>query len=179
MNLNLFCSILLPLMLANIVHMVFIKKDYLTYLRRPISVKLFGSNKTYRGFIVVGCFTALFVQLYQFTNLTYMHTDSVWDGMNYPSIVGFFLGIMYGLGELPNSYVKRRLGVPPGKTSQRFKYTFIMIDHLDSNIPCYLYIWLLSDVSAADITLFSMLTVFIHFSVNYILYLCGIRKNAL
>ena len=112
MNLNLFCSILLPLMLANIVHMVFIKKDYLTYLRRPISVKLFGSNKTYRGFIVVGCFTALFVQLYQFTNLTYMHTDSVWDGMNYPSIVGFFLGIMYGLGELPNSYVKRRLGVP-------------------------------------------------------------------
>jgi CDP-diacylglycerol--serine O-phosphatidyltransferase len=175
----LFLSILLPLMFANIVHMVFIKKDYLAVLKTPLSISLFGANKTYRGFVVVGFFSFLFVEIYQVLNSYLFHSQSIWDSIAYPSLASFSLGIIYCLGELPNSYLKRKMGVAPGKTSQRYKYAFILLDHIDSNVPSYLFLCLFSSLSIINAIIFSLITILIHFATNYLLFVLGIRKNAL
>ncbi len=179
MNLGLFLSILLPLMFANILHMIFIKKDYLASLRKPINRRKFGENKTYRGFVVLGFFSFLFVELYQFLNGYIFHETSIWDSVTYPSLVGLAMGIIYCLGELPNSFLKRRIGIAPGKTSKKYKYIFIILDHIDSNVPCYLFLCLVSNLSIIYAAVFSLLTILIHFLINYLLFLSGIRKNAL
>ena len=54
---------MLPVILAAIVHTVFIKRDLLPALKAPIAEKWFGANKTWRGLVVVPMLTALFVYL--------------------------------------------------------------------------------------------------------------------
>ena len=64
----------------------------------------------------------------------------------YNLLIGFLLGLFYALFELPNSFLKRRLGIKEGKTIKGFKkileeilqnfygkqYKVIFIDNLDN-----------------------------------------------
>ena len=101
-----------------------------------------------------------------------------YDAVNlvYFSII---LGLAYCCGELPNSFIKRRMGIPPGETSNRYKKTFIAIDHLDSSVPCLLVMSYFLNLSILESLSFLVAAIFIHFLVNYLLYMVGIRKQAL
>ena len=51
----------------------------------------------------------------------------------YNILIGFLLGLGYSLFELPNSFIKRRLDIKPGKTTNGFKKMFfIFLDQADS-----------------------------------------------
>jgi CDP-archaeol synthase len=82
--------------------------DLLKPLKRPISNRLFGKNKTWRGAVVM--FTGVLLA-----------TGVVWDlmpdGLQDESwvLVGALIGLGTVAGELPNSYLKRRLGIAPGE----------------------------------------------------------------
>jgi len=79
--------------------------------------RIFGDNKTPRGFIVMVPAAALaFAGLYLLlTTLQPAWTDGVWalTGFQFFALGGIAsFGFM--LGEIPNSFLKRQLGVPPG-----------------------------------------------------------------
>ncbi len=79
--------------------------------------RIFGDNKTPRGFIVMVPAAALaFAGLYLLlTTLQPAWTDGVWalTGLQFFALGGIAsFGFM--LGEIPNSFLKRQLGVPPG-----------------------------------------------------------------
>jgi CDP-diacylglycerol--serine O-phosphatidyltransferase len=61
--------------------------------------------------------------------------------------LGLILGLAYILFELPNSFVKRRLGIKPGEIPERNKYIFIIMDQLDSGIGFALAYYLFYDIS--------------------------------
>ena len=41
--------------------------------------------------------------------------------IGYNGIMGLSLGFVYAVFELPNSFIKRRVGITPGKTAEGFK----------------------------------------------------------
>lgn len=61
--------------------------------------------------------------------------------------LGFIAGVGYILGELPNSFFKRRIGIQAGDVPEDKKYWFIALDQLDSAIGVGLAYWLVLGVS--------------------------------
>jgi len=62
MNVDILWHILIiavPLILSNTLHMVVVKYSLLEDLNIPISIRLFGRNKTYRGFLFLTTVNAL------------------------------------------------------------------------------------------------------------------------
>ncbi|MFM7023409.1 MAG: CDP-archaeol synthase [Flavobacteriales bacterium] len=115
--------VVLPLVMTNTLHMLVVKKAWLQSINIPISDKLFGKNKTWRGFaflVVVNALIVLFI-----TRICSIPLEN-------SALIGAILGFTYLLFELPNSYMKRKLGVGPGEQHQRYRYFFSWIDKSDS-----------------------------------------------
>jgi hypothetical protein len=91
---------------AVVLHAPVLKYDLLKRLKRPISTQLFGSNKTWRGALVM--FMGVFLATGVFWPLMPEELDS-W------LLAGALIGAGTVLGELPNSFLKRRLGIGPGE----------------------------------------------------------------
>lgn len=122
-----FHLVLLPLMFSNSLHMVLVKRGAMPFLEVPIHADWFGANKTWRGLVIMSISTELFVQLF-------------WRLWNYsihlplpPFGLGFWLGVFYVVGELPNSWLKRKLGIAPGESSIKNRWLFTALDKLDSS----------------------------------------------
>lgn len=165
-----------PLIFAGVLHMVVVKLDALSYLKIPLHETWFGLNKTWRGILVmlaasiVGVRVAQQGGVYWETDLLQFHS-SWW--------LGLALGLGYVLPELPNSYMKRRLGVKPGELSQRSPWLFALIDQADSVIGCVL-VYALCGVGNPVLwfTLIGLGTG-IHLLLNFLLWAVGVRKNPL
>ena len=126
--------VVVPLVLTNTLHMLLVKYSWLSFINIPISEKQFGKNKTWRGFVFLITVNAFVV----FT------TVKSFDIHLYNSaFLGAILGFTYLLFELPNSFVKRKLGVGPGEKHQRYRYFFSWIDKSDSAFGLSLVYWLL------------------------------------
>ncbi|MBF0225395.1 MAG: CDP-archaeol synthase [Desulfobacterales bacterium] len=124
----------IPCIFGGVLHMLAVKKDWLPSLKIPVYKPLFGANKTLRGFILMPIFSvlgAIFIKIiFELGN---------WVGtidFNDISFIyfGLILGFVYVLAELPNSYIKRRMGIPPGGASEKHKYFFVFLDKSDSAI---------------------------------------------
>jgi hypothetical protein len=126
--------VVLPLVLTNTLHMVLVKHSWLSLINIPVSDKLFGKNKTWRGFVFLITVNAFLV-------FTIVQLFSI--QLNNSAKLGAILGFTYLLFELPNSYMKRKLGVGPGEKHQRYRYFFSWIDKSDSAFGLSLVYWLL------------------------------------
>src|SRR3989339_1439835 len=135
MLINKLILFIVPLLVTSLLHhFIIIKNNKLAYLARPIDNNkklggkaIFGSSKTWRGLIFVSLSTAIFTQL----------LSSVLDPPSdiKPLIFGAILGLGYSFGELPNSFIKRRLNINASKTNYKgAKKIFYLIDQVDSII---------------------------------------------
>lgn len=126
----------LPIAFGGIAHMIVVKRHFLSWFNTPISSRLFGPNKTYRGFMCVPIFTALGAMLTQPIADMYLPTPV----MNMPFVIhGFIAGFLYVLGELPNSFLKRQCHILPGELPQKGYWVFRFLDTFDSFLPITLY----------------------------------------
>jgi CDP-2,3-bis-(O-geranylgeranyl)-sn-glycerol synthase len=128
-----------PVVLAGFVHSIVIHRNLAPRLARPLDGRrtirgrrLFGSNKTWRGVIVMSTMSgvgALALDELSPRSLELpLQTDS-WRGF---LLLGFTLGLAYSLAELPNSFVKRQLGVVPGGRARNRRAMQFLFDQLDS-----------------------------------------------
>ena len=95
--------------------------------------RLFGDNKTVRGFVVMPLATGLaFLSVWLLAGNS---SAGLW-ALTAPQYGG--LGVLAGtgfmLGELPNSFIKRQLGITPGAPADGrvLRPLFFLIDRLDS-----------------------------------------------
>jgi CDP-diacylglycerol--serine O-phosphatidyltransferase len=122
----------IPVVIGGVLHMVVVSRNHLPQLARPVWRRAFGANKTWRGFLVVPALTAA-------GTLPLLPLEW-WLGERSPfagySLVfaGAVAGLGYMLGELPNSLVKRRLGIAAGELPEQGKVITIAVDQLDSAI---------------------------------------------
>lgn len=161
----------LPLIIANVLHMVIVKKDGLSTWAIPISVKQFGTSKTWRGFIILPLVTAL---LTWFFNATFLQ-DIL--GNLEALLLGFGLGFSYMVWELPNSYIKRRLGIANGQKSKKMPLLQVFTDKADSLIGVFLFYYGVMSVSFLDVVILFALSMAIHMSLSYLLYSLKIKKS--
>jgi hypothetical protein len=159
-----------PLIISGGTHMALVKLDLLTPLKIPIHRRWFGANKTWRGVLVMPLAAALGVRL------ALMFWPDEFGGWN-SFVLGLLLGLAYVLAELPNSFIKRRIGIEPGKRPLRNAAWFALADQADSAIGCALvYGWALR-LAAATVLILIAIGPAIHLIVNYSLYLMHLRKE--
>ena len=94
-------------------------------------------------------------------------------------LVGLALGLAYILFELPNSFVKRRMGVAPGKLPGEKKLWFALADQGDSAVGCVLVYWLFFGIEWPVILTVLVLGTTLHLFFNVALFVVGLRRNPL
>ena len=161
----------LPLVLGNVLHMIVVKRNWFKGFAFPISKKMFGDNKTYRGIIVLPILTGLLALL-----------SSFWFGpfetsTEYDAFVGFGLGFAYILAELPNSYIKRSLGIANGAQSKKYKYLQYFTDKADSLIGVLGFYFLATLVTFKTVIILFCIGIILHISMSQFLVFIKIKKK--
>jgi hypothetical protein len=163
-------SFILPLFVGNLIHMFIVKGDYFHHIARPISTTLFGSGKTYRAFVVMPPICGLSSLVLR--SLILHDPGYLWAFSG-----GLILGVAYLVGELPNSFVKRRLGIQSGQHHSRYKFVQYVIDKSDSLIVSCVVYFFISDITAvATLALFAVSFV-IHIFFSWLLVKVRIKKS--
>ena len=137
-----------PVVIGGVLHMVVVKRNYLSALVVPIHEGWFGANKTWRGLFVVPLLTA-FGGLCMMP-LEWLLTQAIGTSLLSQwnlALLGFIAGVGYVLAELPNSFFKRRIGIEAGVVPEDKKYWFIALDQLDSALGVAIAYWLMLGIS--------------------------------
>ncbi|WP_420591772.1 CDP-alcohol phosphatidyltransferase family protein [Bacterioplanoides sp.] len=122
----------IPVVIGGVLHMVVVSRNHLPLLAKPIWKTAFGANKTWRGFVVVPVLTAAGALV--LLPVEWLLGDRSPFAGHSLFIAGAIAGLGYMLGELPNSLVKRRLGIGAGELPEQGKVITIAVDQLDSAI---------------------------------------------
>jgi hypothetical protein len=168
-----------PVVVAALVHLLVLRLRWLEPLKVPLDGgatfrgrRIFGDNKTVRGatiMIGVSMAAAILQGIYRMPSLEYFDYGSA----NLP-LVGMLLGAGFVLGELPNSFLKRQLGVAPGAPGGLWH---AVLDQLDSIVGSLL---LLSVVWVAPLRVWviaCLLGAGLHMAVNGIFVLVGVKRT--
>ena len=168
-----------PVVVAALVHLLVLRRHWLEVLRVPLDGgatfrgrRLFGDNKTIRGAVImIGVSMAAMVLqgIYRLPSLEYFDYGSV-----NLALAGALLGAGFVLGELPNSFLKRQLGVAPGAHGGVWH---AVLDQLDSIVGALL---LLSLVWVAPWQVWVVAFVLgagLHMAVNGVFVLVGVKRS--
>jgi len=95
-----------------------------------------------------------------------------------PVIVGGLLGLASWIGELPNSFVKRRIGIPPGERLQSPTGMLLsVVDQADWVPLAALMIRPIWKISLRETATVAGLAVAVHVPINLIGYAIGARRR--
>jgi CDP-diglyceride synthetase len=171
---------------APILHAPVLALDLLKPLKRPLDGgasiggrRVFGDNKTWRGaiFMVLGPALAALV-LTRWGAYRDALPDAVADAA--PLLWGALVGLGVVVGELPNSFLKRRLDMAPGtQRSGGLGLVLIVLDQADL-VPgvwlCLAPVYVLPVLTA--LAAFAIVTA-VHLLINVIGYAIGARTSPL
>jgi len=182
-----FLYLFAPLLLSAALSGVVMRQDWLAFARRPLDAghcfrgrRIFGDSKTWRGVLVavLGCTIGVAIQKHLIgehaagiARVEYARLDVV--------TFGVIMGVTAMLGELPNSFIKRRLNIPPGQSTKGWLavgfYVWDQVDLLMFSLPA-LSLW--ADIDGALVATAVMVTLILHPMTSLIGYLIGARRSA-
>jgi len=173
-------TLLLAVVLAGTANMIFVRSTVLGGLRQPVDGgrrlpdgrRLFGANKTWKGLLGMPLFTALATGLLErLGGLPGM-------GSGEALRLGAALGTAYVLAELPNSFLKRRLGIGPGARARRpgLRIVQLLADQADSVLGCVGLLALWSPRPVPELIALAMLGIAVHFAMNRVLYALRLKS---
>ena len=183
---------LVPTILAGVMVMLWCKLPILKAIAKPIDFgknfvdgkRLFGDNKTWKGMLGYILFNTLFAVLWGFAcqggalkdlNFFYQYHENT---ILFNLLIGVLLGLGYSLFELPNSFLKRRLDITPGKSISGFwKVFFIFLDQADSVFGVALVVRLFYPLGIGLYLLYILVGAGTHLLLNMMLYFMHLRKN--
>jgi CDP-diacylglycerol--serine O-phosphatidyltransferase len=175
--------IIIPLILSNVLHMIVVKQNYFAHLATPIAESWFGKNKTWRGFIVLTLLNGLLSLLMSWIfinpenpffatgcNITIMDMLNAFN-------MGCIFGFTYMIFELPNSCLKRKIGIPAGETASENGWIFSLLDKMDSTFGVSLMIYWLLKVPFLEAVIFFGIAVLTHIFFSWLLVLTKIKNR--
>jgi CDP-2,3-bis-(O-geranylgeranyl)-sn-glycerol synthase len=140
---------------------------------RPVSMKWLGAHKTWRG-LYAGYIGALIVLAGQWLaareglmmDYTILDYESMgWMIFGYSGLFGF--GAL--IGDSVKSFFKRRVGVKPGGA-------WFPFDQIDFVLGAFLFLWPFVEFHWSVFVIVLFITPGLHFLVNVIAYLVGLKK---
>jgi len=168
--------VFLPVLGAPLAHGPVLRADLAPGLKRPISTRLFGENKTWRGALVMtGGTVAAALALDRVPAYRRRLPEPIANA--HPAVVGGLLGLGSWVGELPNSFIKRRIGIAPGQ--QRHSPAGLVTSIFDQADWVPIAALLLRPIwrmTAREIAMVFVLVVAVHVPINVIGYALGARK---
>jgi CDP-archaeol synthase len=169
--------VFLPVLGAHLAHAPVLRFELAPALGRPISRRLFGANKTWRGALVMNAGTlAAALVLYRLPAYRRRLPEPV--AAADPALVGTLLGLAMWVGELPNSFLKRRLGIAPGTRRHSPAGVAISIfDQADWVPTAWLLLRPVWQMSAREAAQVFVLAVAVHLPVNLVGYALGVRRT--
>lgn len=183
---------MMPLILAGVFNMIFTKTSIYKKLKFPIDngktlsdgKRIFGDNKTWIGFASMVLFSIFFQVIwgkltgyfnFENNNELYIIYENT---ICFNILIGFLFGFTYMLCELPNSFIKRRIDIIPGKTDKGIKgILFFVIDQIDSLIGVFFVLMLFNGMSLSRYFLYLCIGALTHIIINLILFCLKIRRN--
>jgi hypothetical protein len=178
-----------PVLLGLIVHGFVIRLGLLRFLFRPIDrgaqfrgKRLFGENKTWRGIVSTTLGTALgfVIQALWLHNYESVQRLELFEySLPKALVVGLLVGVACGISELPNSFIKRQIGIAPGATaSGAVNLVFYIIDQVDFLVGAWIVLIFVIAISPVRV-LYSFVFLFVtHQVISFLGYLLGMRKTA-
>ncbi len=126
---------------------------------------IFGAHKTFRGF-----FAGLLIGTLVGALQSVIGESSSMPLFEYPLLLGFTTSLGALLGDLLESFIKRRLNLSPGAP-------FPVVDQLDFVIGALLFSLIVSPPSLTTALLIIIMTPPIHLLTNFMAYLLGVKKT--
>jgi CDP-2,3-bis-(O-geranylgeranyl)-sn-glycerol synthase len=142
--------------------------------------RVFGDHKTVRGLVVmVPAAAAAFVLL------AVLAGDAVrawlWP-LSLPSyaVLGAWAGLGFMLGELPNSFLKRQVGIAPGAagSSPLAAAVHFCLDRIDSGVGMLAALALVVEVPWLTWVYVLALGPFVHWSFSVVMFRLGLKQRA-
>ena len=186
---------LFPSIIGPVVCMVLLKIGFLNSLNKPIDnnlvlkdgKRLFGDNKTIRGFITYIFSTVIISIMWGFLceKITFLNNNNLLyqvykNELVFNLSIGFLFGCAYAIFELPNSFLKRRFDVSDSnrKDLKKLKrFVFRIFDLIDSAIGCVLVLAIYCKMTILQYILLVMLGGILHYVIVAILYMLKIKKQ--
>ena len=173
-----------PVLAAGLLHVVVLKTGSLSRLATPLDGgrrlngrPLLGPSKTWRGLVLMPALTALAASLAVLLARPLPPELRPFPGRRVgPWLLGTMLGLGYCAGELPNSFVKRRLGIPAGGSAPRLAGLQYLIDQTDSVAGCLVALRLVYRPRRVELALAAVLGSGAHVAVDLLMRSIGLRK---
>jgi len=161
--------LILPIIMGGVCNMIFMKLPVLQSWRFPMDARktfrgkrIFGDNKTWKGFSGMIVFTAVSGWLF-------------WGITNpFNLLRGAWIGFAYVLFELPNSFIKRRLNIASGKNGGFLQTLFDQSDSVFGIILLYPLIYPLTLKEALGILVILTTT---HYLINILLFYLKLKNQ--
>ena len=176
-----------PLLFAAVAQGFVLKYDAFRFLKRPLDFglcvrgnRVFGDNKTWRGLVmnVVFCVLGTLFQALLQKKGVVPEWLSVLDYKQNAPIVGVLLGLGMTVGELPNSFLKRQLRIPPGgKKRGPFGLIFFILDQVDLALGIWVFLYFLLRPGLCFFMWSLVLTFVLHTAVSSMGYLLRMRQT--
>ena len=184
---------LMPVVIAGAANMLFTKTRLYRETCAPIDGgkfcadgrRILGDNKTWAGFlgmILATCIAQIFWGLLSASSAPLGSANELYgrfaNTLPFNALAGALFGLVYVLFELPNSFVKRRIDIQPGKTATGCKGAlFFVIDQIDSLLGVVLLLAFFTGLTLPQYIQYILLGAVTHIALNAVLYMLKIRKN--
>jgi len=148
---------------------------------------LFGANKTWKGLIgmtVLGA-AAMTAWAAVCAHVPFLEANMLFfryhrNTLAGAALIGAALGLAYALFELPNSFLKRRLGVTPGRPATGAARVWLTIlDQVDSIVGLVLVVALLCPITPGFFLGYVLVGGLTHAVLNVSLFAVHLRRNPL
>lgn len=168
--------LMLPGILANSAPVIF--KNSFKELSMPVDFgkkwrgkELFGSHKTYRGF-VVGTISGALIGLLQMSlyDFDFFRTLSLYDYSLHPILFGTAIGFGALFGDLIKSFFKRRLNIKSGER-------WFPFDEIDAFVGAAIFMIPFYIMPIKVLLTILVLTIIIHMTTNHIAYWIGLKET--
>jgi CDP-2,3-bis-(O-geranylgeranyl)-sn-glycerol synthase len=180
--------LLAPLLGGALFHGLCMRQGWLAALARPIDAgrswrgrAVFGHSKTWRGPVCVAAGSGACFALQQalLARIGALAAIAPAEAAGLPWWLGAVAGAAAELSELPNSFVKRRLGVAPGGTARGpLSLVFYAADQLDLLLGFWLVLAAAGAATPLRIGLSLLLVGALHPAITLGGYLLGMRPTA-
>ncbi len=181
--------IIAAFILSGAAHVLWLRSTASQWLAFPIDCglslggkRIFGGHKMFRGFIVIVPATgiAFFLLSVVLERVAPALAAQLWmlTPWNY-AVVGLWAGFGFMAGELPNSFVKRRLEVPPGglPVHSWIRSICLVTDRVDSIIGALITMNLFVSMPAMTWIYVIVAGAGIHWMFSVVLFACGVKER--
>jgi CDP-diglyceride synthetase len=178
----------MPIALAGLTHVAIIKLGtFKTLASIPLDLgatvrgrRVFGENKTVRGAVVMLAATAFWTFAQNRLLLPWGWSARFSPAYEFirPVAWGLLAGAGYVAGELPNSFVKRQLGVGAGAAARgALKPIFWIVDQVDSAVGVLVFLLPVWRPNVSAVMALFGVTLLVHPAVALVMLCLGLKRR--